>query len=140
MDLMNIAADLFRSQLGGAGRDLATGSVVPALRGLMGDGNGQLDLAGIVGRLEGSGLASLASSWLGDGANDALSPQKIVDLFGSDRLGAFAGQLGLDDDAATTGLAGMLPELIDKHSSGGSLLAAVGGGGGLLGAAAKLLR
>lgn len=140
MDLMNIAADLFRGKLGNAGQDIDTGSIVQALRDLMGDGNGQLDLAGIVGRLEGSGLTALASSWLGDGKNEALSPQKIVDLFGSEGLGAFARQLGLDDDTAAKGLSGMLPELIDKHSSGGSLLAAVGGGGGLLGAASKLLR
>ena len=33
--------------------------------------------------------------------------------------------LKLDEDTATNGLAGMLPELIDQHSSGGNLLEAV---------------
>lgn len=141
MDLMSIAADVFRKQLGAAGDGLDTGSVQAALRDLMGDGQGQLDLAGIVGRLQGGGLASLAASWLGDGGNDAISPQKILDLFGQSAVGGFASQLGLGEKTAAEGLAGMLTELIDKHSQGGSLLEAVAGGSdGLLGAASKLLR
>jgi uncharacterized protein YidB (DUF937 family) len=61
-------------------------------------------------------------------------------MFGDSTIGDFASKLNLDKSAATDGLAGMLPGLIDGSSKGGSLLDAVGGAGGLLGMASKLLK
>ncbi|MGE0485286.1 MAG: YidB family protein [Gammaproteobacteria bacterium] len=139
MDLLELATRLFKDKVaGGAGLD--TAQVMQALGSLLGDGRGGLDLGQLVGRLQGGDLAALAQSWLGDGANQPMSPQQVLQLFGDGALGDFAGRLGLERDAAGQGLAAMLPELIDGQSRGGSLLDAVGGVGGLLGAAGKLFK
>ena len=61
-----------------------------------------------------------------------------MSMFGESEVGNFASKLNIDPAAASGGLAGMLPELIDKNSSGGNLLGALGGDGGVLGMASKL--
>ena len=59
-------------------------------------------------------------------------------MFGGDKLSAFAGKLGVDQDNATEGLSSVLPNLVDQSSSGGSLLDSVGGLGGAMDFAKKL--
>jgi len=140
MNLMNTATQLFIEKLGANGAGLTSGTVTKALGGLLGDTGGNIDLASIISKLDGEGLASLAQTWLGDGANGGISAQRLGSLFGESRIGDFASSLDLDLVTATQGLAGMLPELIDGNSRGGRLLDAVGGSGGLLGMASKLLR
>ncbi|MGR8921064.1 MAG: YidB family protein [Gammaproteobacteria bacterium] len=139
MDLLKMAAELLLENLGGKGAGIDQNSVQQALLGLLGsDAAGGLDLSQVLGKLQGGDLMSMAASWLGDGDNTPMDPAQVGSLFGQAKLGAFAGALGIDEDTAAGGLAGMLPELIDKNSKGGSLLDAVGGGAGLLGAASKL--
>lgn len=137
MDILKLATDLFMQKVGGGNLDAAT--VQGALAGLLGDG-GQVDIAGIVDKLKGSGLAALASSWLGDGGNAPMAPAQVLEIFGQGQVADFAATTGIETERAAGGLAAMLPELVDKCSSGGSLLDAVGGAGGLLGAASKLFK
>ncbi len=137
MDILKLATDLFMQKVGGGNLDAAT--VQGALAGLLGDG-GQVDIAGIVDKLKGSGLAALASSWLGDGGNAPMAPAQVLEIFGQGQVADFAATTGIETERAAGGLAAMLPELVDKCSSGGSLLDAVGGAGGLLGAESKLFR
>jgi len=137
MDILKLATDLFMQKVGGGNLDAAT--VQGALAGLLGDG-GQVDIAGIVDKLQGSGLAALATSWLGDGGNAPMVPAQVLEIFGQGQIADFAATTGIETERAAGGLAAMLPELVDKCSSGGSLLDAVGGAGGLLGAASKLFK
>jgi uncharacterized protein YidB (DUF937 family) len=133
MDILEMGASLLSEKLG---TDIDTGSITAALGGLLGGADGQIDIAGLVSRMStNADLGSLVSSWLGDGANQAFSADGVAELFGGDRIASFAEQLGVDGDAAAGGLAEVLPEMIDKASSGGNLLDAVGGAEGLLGAA-----
>lgn len=142
MDLLKLATQHFISKLGAGagGNTLNEGAVASALGSLLGSGDGNIDLGSIISKLDGGGLASLAQSWLGDGANAGISAQQILSLFGDSQVSDFASKLNLDKSTATDGLAGMLPDLIDSNSTGGSLLDAVGGGGGLLGMASKFLK
>ncbi len=140
MDLMKIATELFLKKLGGAGGGLDAGSVQKALGALLGGADGQLDLGDLLGKLQGGGLAAMAQSWLGDGTNQGISAQQILAALGQGKVSQFADQIGIPEERAAGGLADMLPELIDKHSSGGNLLDAVGGANGLLGAASKLFK
>lgn len=138
MDIKELATQLLMSKLGGA-KD--TGAAASALDDLVGGSNG-FDLGDIVGQFTGGGgdLASKAKSWLGDGANDSISPAQIQDAIGGDKIEAFASKLGIGRDEASSGLSKMLPELIDKSSRGGNLLDSVGGAGGLAGLASKLFK
>ena len=77
--------------------------------------------------------------WLGDGANSAISAESILGVLGENSVSSFASSLGTDTGTAAAGLAEVLPQLMDKASSGGSLLDAAGGVGGLMNAAKSFL-
>lgn len=136
MDLMKLGISLLTKQFSGS---VSEGQAGSALSGLLGDGQGGLDIAGLVSKFAGGGgLGSMVGSWLGDGANEGVNPGQLMEMFGGDKLSAFAGNLGVDQDSATQGLGNVLPDLVDQSSSGGSLLDSVGGLGGALDMAKKL--
>ena len=137
MDLIQIGAQLLSDKLG-LKVDAAT--IQSALSSLMGDGQGGLDLQGLVGQLSSSGdLGNLVQSWLGDGGNLPISADQIAGFFGSDKMSAFAGAIGTDAGSAAGGLADVVPQLLDKASSGGNLLEMAGGADGLMGMAKSFL-
>lgn len=138
MDLMQIGVQLLQSKLGS---NVKSDDITSALSGLLGGDN--FDIGSLISKLQGNGgLASLASSWLGDGANTPISASQVMDIFGKDKVSEFASKLNVDEDTASNGLADMLPQLVDKASSGGSLLdsamSSMGGVGGVMGMAGKL--
>ena len=138
MDIMQIGVQLLQSKLG-LGDD-QSGNLTSALSDLLGSGDG-IDIAGLLSKMQsGGGLASMASSWLGDGANEAMSGGQISELLGSDKVAEFASKLNIDQDTAADGLADALPQMVDKASSAGSLLDSVGGIGGLMGMASKFMK
>ncbi|MGI9304874.1 MAG: YidB family protein [Gammaproteobacteria bacterium] len=138
MDILKIAAQQFLSSSGQSG--LGAGQVVGALQNLMGGGG----IGDIVSKLQGQGLQQLVGSWLSDGKNEAMGADQVTSLFGADKVSAFASELNMDQDTAAKGLAGAIPSIVDKASSGGSLLESAlgspGGLGGLLGAAKALFK
>lgn len=135
MDLMAIGAQLLAQKMGG---NVSSDNAQSALSGLIGDGKGGLDLGSIVSKMSSGGaLSGLVGSWLGDGENAGIDASQIMDIFGGDKISSFAQNLGVDQDQATTGLADVLPQIMDKGSSGGNLLDSVGGLGGLAGLAKK---
>ena len=128
MDLMKIATQLIMSQLGGGNSNVSEDVVSAALSKLMPtNSSGDLDLGGLLGQLNGGGLASMAASWLGDGSNSPMDGKQITDLFGQSQVQNFAQELGVDESTATSGLSNMIPSLIDGNSNGGSLLDSLGG-------------
>ena len=135
MDLKNFATEFLMNKIGAAG-DQATAA--SALNDLV-DGSKGFDLGDIVGKFTGAGgdLAEKAQSWLGDGANAAISPSQVQEAIGGDKIAAFAQKLGIGQDEASNSLSEILPELINKSSRGGSLLDSVGGKSGLAGLASK---
>ncbi len=134
---MKIATQLLMSKLGGSNSGLSDTLVSAALSKLMPtNGSGDLDLGSLLGQLNGGGLASLASSWLGDGDNSPISGNQIADLFGQSKIKSFADEIGVDESTASNGLSDIIPGLIDGNSKGGSLLDAVGGND-MLGSLAK---
>ncbi len=138
-DLIQLGATVFRdSNLSGdAGSQLDIEAIGSALSGLTG-GSGQLDIGSILESLNSGGLAEVASSWLGDGANERISPDQVSEVIGSDKISDFASKLGLGIDEAAGGLSEALPQMIDKASSGGSILDSIGGIEGAIGLAGKL--
>lgn len=138
MDIKSMATDLIMSKIGGANDSSAAQSALDELVG----GSRGFNLGEIVGKFTGSGgdLAKKAESWLGDGGNDAISPEQLQEVIGSDKIEAFAARLGIGREEASSGLSAALPELIDKSSRGGSLLDSVGGVSGLAGLASKFFK
>ena len=141
MDIMDLATKALASKLGGGSANTSNDMISSVLGNLLGGSGGQgIDLGSLVGNLNSSGLGDIASSWLGDGDNANISESQIESLLGSDKIQQAASQLGTDQSELLSGLKDMLPQVVDKSSSGGNLLDSVGGLSGLAGMASKFLK
>ena len=136
MDILQMGAELLKHGIGGQGQQ-NTDIISGVLQKLIGNGD-QLDLAGLVSSLQSGDLASLATSWLGDGANEAVSESQVRDVIGSSKVADAASALGTDESRLLAGLTQVLPQMVDKSSSGGSLLDIFGGADGAMAMAKKL--
>lgn len=134
MDVMDIAKMALAQKLGGN-----SSGITSALSGLLGaSSKGGLDLGSLIGGLQEKGLGDVADSWLGDGDNAPISADQVKNLLGGDKITTAAQQLGTDEGSLLDGLKEVLPQMVDKSSSGGSLLDSLGGAAGLAGIAKKL--
>jgi uncharacterized protein YidB (DUF937 family) len=77
-------------------------------------------LPGLLSRLQSSGLAGALTSWIGTGANQAISGEQVQAAL-PDIVSQVAGKLGIDASQAANGLAQSLPGLVDKLSPAGVL-------------------
>ena len=118
MDLLKVGSSLIQSNSDDATTGLDSADIVGALGGLLGNSDGGLDLASLVGGLSENGLGEVVGSWLGNGENVAISGDQITDLLGSDKVSEFASSLGLSVDSAKGALADALPQVIDQATSG----------------------
>ena len=133
--LVTIGAKAFMNSKGSGanGSNLDISSLTSALSGLTGGGSsGGLDIASLLGGMQGSGLSGILNSWLGDGENENISANQVTNLLGSDKVSAFAEQLGLSKEEAIGGLQDAMPQMVDKASSGGSLIDSLGGVSGMM--------
>ncbi len=138
-EILQLGAKMFsKSNLSGdTGSNLDMGALASALSGLT-SGSGGFDLGALMKNLDTGGLADMAKSWLGDGANAGISPDQVSNVIGSDKIAEFASKLGLSTEEAAGGLSEALPHMVDNASSGGSFLDSIGGVEGVLGFAGKL--
>jgi uncharacterized protein YidB (DUF937 family) len=123
-----------------------------ALRGAMGQGSGQgsdqdsllpgllgqllsrTDLGGVGGllsQLQQGGLGGEVASWLGNGANRAVSPDQLRSALGDEPLQQMGQTSGLPIDQLLSMLAQHLPQTIDRMSPNGALQEPDGGDGSL---------
>lgn len=141
-DLLKMGATMFKNskQSGDAGSGLDIGSLISALSGVAGGDRSQggFDLGALLSKMESDGIGGIAKSWLGDGNNQAISPDQITHMLGADKISEFASKLGLSNQEAAGGLSEALPQMVDKASSGGSLLDSIGGVSGAISMASKL--
>ncbi|WP_341328552.1 YidB family protein [Methylotuvimicrobium sp. KM2] len=147
--LLQRSAQLFKEQLD-TDRDgkVETSEIVGALAKLFGNTQGQLNLASIISSMQNGGsqdLMQLASSWLGKGQNAPVSGNQLEQIFGHDKIAAFAKQLGISESSALNGLQEAVPNVIDKASPNGTLadlgeqlLNSVGGVSGAINAFGKM--
>ncbi len=141
-DIVSMGTDLFNNKLGDTAEGIDNSAIQDALSGLLSNEEGGFDLSNIMSSLSGDsegGLASVVSSWIGGGENEAIDGSALTNLLGSDAIASFADKLGIDTDTALSGLTDALPNMVDKATpEGSSLLDSVGGLDGLMGMAGKL--
>ena len=145
MDLLKMGATLIQGNSDDATTNLDTDAIANALGGLISNGTDGLDLGSLVSGLSQNGLGEIVGSWLGNGENQSISVDQISDLLGSDKVSEFASSLGLSEESAKGALADVLPEVVDKATSGeGSImdemLAQVGGPSGAMDMLGKMFR
>jgi uncharacterized protein YidB (DUF937 family) len=76
-------------------------------------------LAGLVQTCRDKGLGGAVSSWIGTGANQAISPEQIQQVLGNQRLQEFASQHGISMEQVCAHLTQILPVVVDKLTPNG---------------------
>lgn len=137
--LDSVIGALGQSAGGGAA---GQGDLLSAVIGMLGQGGGQAGglggLAGLVEKMQGSGLGEVAASWVGTGQNLPISPEQLGGVLGQENLSGLAGQLGLNQGELLGQLSQVLPQLVDKLTPQGqipagdigAILGQLGGGAG----------
>jgi uncharacterized protein YidB (DUF937 family) len=78
-------------------------------------------LSGLISKFEQGGLGEVISSWVGTGANAPVTGDQIANTLGAEQIRAIAGKLGMTDEQVSSGLAALLPQVIDKLTPDGKV-------------------
>jgi uncharacterized protein YidB (DUF937 family) len=78
-------------------------------------------LEGLLQKFQGAGLGDLAQSWVGTGANAAVSGDQLEAAFGHDAVASVASQTGVAPSQASSGLASVLPEIVNALTPNGQI-------------------
>ncbi len=126
--------DVAGSLLGGKGGDAQelVGGLLKQFGGQGGANNGLLasamalvqqmgGLDGLIAKFQAGGLGDVVQSWVGTGANSALSGAQLEQVLGRDTLAQVASQAGMAPAEASRGLAKLLPEVVNQLTPGGAV-------------------
>ena len=122
---MGLLDSVLGAALGGqqGGQAPGAGGLDPQL--LMGLVNQLLNnaggLSGLLAKLQQGGLAEVAASWVGTGANQTITPEQIAAVLGNDKVKEMAARMGIDPAQASDFLAKTLPGLVDQLTPQGQL-------------------
>jgi len=76
-------------------------------------------LPGIISKFQHGGMAQEVGSWVGTGQNLPMTGTQLQEILGSGSIGQIAKQLGLSHGDASSNLAQILPQIIDKMTPNG---------------------
>ncbi len=109
---------------GGRGGSLAAGQgsgmmamLLPLVGSLLMNGG----LQKILGRLQESGRATEAQSWVSPGHNEPVDGAAVREALDDEELRSIAAQLGVSEDEAAEAVARVLPDVVDQATPGGEL-------------------
>ncbi len=121
MGLLETLSQQVKGAIGDKSSD-PSGLVAGVLDAIQSKGTG--GLGSLVQDFHDKGLGNAVSSWIGTGPNQPITPAQVESVLGTDRVRTIAGKLGLPPAAVTTGLAAVLPHVIDKLTPEGRVPAA----------------
>ena len=117
MGLMDMVGGLLGGQ-GGQGND-PKAMLLQAAIGMIQNHPGGLQ--GLMGQFQQAGLAQHVESWIGSGANQAITADHVQQALSGDQLQAVAQQAGMDPSQASQGLASLLPEIVNHLTPNGGM-------------------
>ncbi|HJU84517.1 MAG TPA: YidB family protein [Holophagaceae bacterium] len=130
MGLMDVVGGL----MGGGAQQDPKAALLQAALGMIQNHPGGLQ--GLLGQFQQAGLGGHVDSWVGTGANQPIGAEHIQQALSPDQLQTFAQQAGMPQDQAASGLAALLPDVINHLTPSGAMPQAdqlQGALGGLLG-------
>ena len=95
--------------------------------GLQGNSAGQAGgglgggLGGLLSQFQQAGLGNIAQSWVGNGANQPVSPGQLQDVFGHQQVQDMANQAGMEPGDFLSQLSQHLPHAVDGMTPGGQI-------------------
>ncbi|MCW6512025.1 YidB family protein [Lichenifustis flavocetrariae] len=93
------------------------GSVSNTGTGGMGGGG----LGGLLQQFQSAGLGHVAQSWVGNGANQSVTPDQLQNVFGQDRVNDMAGQAGMPPGDFLSQLSQHLPNAVNGMTPNGQV-------------------
>lgn len=114
---MSLLGNLISSALGGGN---GGGGQNPLLQAALGMINQHGGLGVLQQQFQGNNLGHIFSSWVGKGQNQPVSPEQVTQVLGHDRVWQLAQQAGVSHGEAASGLAQLLPAIIDKLTPQGT--------------------
>ena len=78
-------------------------------------------LKDLVERLEQNGLGAVAASWIGQGSNLPITAGQLQSVIDPERLRQLAAHIGVSPEQVSTGLATMLPMIVDRLTPNGQI-------------------
>jgi len=116
-DHMGLLDGLLENVLG-VGAQQSQGSMLQVALQVLEQNGG---LPGIISKFEHGGMADHVGSWVGTGANMPISGAQLQEILGSGSIGEIAQRLGLSHADASSGLAQVLPQVVDKLTPEGQV-------------------
>jgi uncharacterized protein YidB (DUF937 family) len=111
MDLMGS----LKSAIGGRNKQNDLMSIIMSLI------SGQGGINNLISQFAAKGLGDVINSWIGTGKNLPISGDQLQSVFGKDKIGQFAGKVGMDNNAFTNQLSNLLPQVVDKLTPEGKV-------------------
>lgn len=119
MGLLDQLVGQVAAAAGGQGQDGAPqGTLIAGVMTMIDNAGG---VPALLEQLKASGLGEHVASWIGTGANLPVSASQLAEALGAGHLAQVAQQAGVEPEHAASGLAQLLPQLIDQLSPGGQL-------------------
>jgi uncharacterized protein YidB (DUF937 family) len=78
-------------------------------------------LSGLAQMFKEKGLGDSISSWISTGQNMPVSADQIKQALGADKVQEISQNVGVSEEETSTGLASLLPEIIDKLTPDGKV-------------------
>jgi len=100
---------------------LGSGKAGGLMSGLLGLIISDGGLSEFLARFSNAGLASTVDSWITDGNNTPLSDQQIESALGADTLSTLANQAGVERSTATSVMATVIPQVVDRLTPEGEI-------------------
>lgn len=111
MDILNT----IQSALGGGNKKDDLMSSITQLLG------GQGGLQNLISQFTSKGLGDVIGSWVSTGKNLPVSGDQLQNVLGKDTIGNLASKLGMDNNALTSQLSNLLPDVVDKLTPDGKV-------------------
>ncbi len=92
------------------GKEISSDTLKDAVQSLFGNG---FDISKLLSAFGGeNGIAGMVSNFMG--GDMKISPEKITEIFGSDKINSFAQKLNIDEGSAKNAIADIVPGIVDK--------------------------
>ena len=122
---MSILESVLGSLMGG---NTASSPVGGILSSLLGGGGAQQQqqggpmsggLGGLMSQFQNAGLGHIASSWMGNGPNQQVSPDQLQQVFGQQQVNQWAQQSNMQPHDLLSQLSQFLPHAVDQMTPNG---------------------
>ena len=113
--------DMLNGLLGGNKTPKTGHGVLDAFLPMLLKGGALGGLAGLIGKFTNAGLGAKANSWVGTGPNQAIAPHEVESALGAGAISDVAKSAGVSTEEAKSGLASLLPSLVNGLTPGGTL-------------------